>query len=103
MCKPKTMQLYRYGFDKSNIDLKTVKFKPTSTDFDYRQYQRIFTGRMTKARWQIIDRFCRMHTWSPEYRCGHDWDCCGCFCGQRMSFKYSHNQVVISFTQSFNY
>jgi len=101
MCK--SLQTYQYGFDKANIDLKTVKLLPISIEGDYNQYQRVFTGRMTKARWEIIHRFCRMHTFNPEYRCGHEWDCCGCFCGQRMSFKYSRNQTVITFTQSFNY
>jgi len=101
MCKSLSTSLY--GFDKEDITLKTVKFLPVNIDADYRQYQRVFTGRMTKRRWKIIDRFCRLNTFRPHYRCGHDWDCCGCFCGQSMDFEYSRNQVVISFSKSFNY
>ena len=91
-------------FTKEDVSLKTDKFISTpASDYDYRCYERVFTGRMTKARWKIIDRFCRLHSFRPRYRCGHDWDCCGCFCGQSMSFEYKHNQVSITFTQSFNY
>lgn len=91
-------------FTKEDISLKTTKFVATDeSDYDYRIYERVFTGRMTKLRLKIIDRFCRLHSYHPHYRCGHEWDCCGCFCGQSMSFEYNHNQVTIRFTQSFNY
>lgn len=99
-----TTMCYTIGFDKENLSLKHTKFfEIESSDYDYRQYQRIFSGRMTKNRWKIIGQFCRKHSYRPHYRCGHDWDCCGCFCGQSMWFEYKHNQVVITFTQSFNY
>lgn len=97
MCK------YQYWDRETEIKLSTKKFIPINCDIDYREYERTFSGRMTKKRWQIIDRFCRLQSYRPTYRCGHEWDCCGCFCGQNMSFTYNRNQVVISFTQSFNY
>lgn len=95
---------YRHEhFDKESISLKTTKFIPVESDFDYRTYERTFSGRMTKARWKIIDSFCRAHSYHPRYRCGHDYDCCGCFCGQGMKFTYKHNQITVGFSQSFNY
>jgi hypothetical protein len=92
------------NFSKEDMILKTQKFYSTEeSEMDYRIYERIFSGRMTKRRYKIIESFCRRYTYRPYYNCGHEYDCCGCFCGQNMSFTYKQNQVVIRFTQSFNY
>lgn len=82
-------------------ETKMNRFKQTDGDIEYRTYTREFSGRMTKGRWKILDRYCRKHSWSTH--CGHEWDCCGCLCGQYASFAYSANQVTVSITQSFNY
>lgn len=74
-----------------------------NSDYDYCNYERTFSGRMTKARYKILDRFCRIRSRSPRYRCGHEHDCCGCLCGQRMELTYSQGQVKIILSHSFNY
>lgn len=83
--------------------VKMARFTQLEGDIDYRDFERIFSGRMTKGRWKIIDRYCRVKSRSPRYGCGHDWDCCGCQCGQNLSFKYTRNAVIISLSMSFNY
>jgi len=82
------------------------------SEYDYRKYQRTFSGRMTKARWKKLDAFARKfnHTHiygtSPNgyaYRCGCEHDCCGCLCGQYMHVSYKQNQVKIDLQLSYNY
>lgn len=83
-------------------DIKLSKFQATdNSDYDHRIMERCFSGRMTKARYKALRRICRSHSFSTH--CHHEWDCCGCFCGQQLSFTYKKNQVVITLTQSFNY
>lgn len=80
---------------------KYRRFKVVEGDIDYSVMQRTFIGRMTKGRWFILHSFCRRHSLSEH--CSHDFDCCGCLSSQSMEFDYKHNQVTITFTQSFNY
>lgn len=92
---------YYDRYQKNEINWK--RFKPVpNLDYDTAECTRSFSGRMTKARWKRLDRICRANRLS-RMNCGHDWDCCGCLCGQYMSFTYKHNQVVITIYQSFNY
>jgi len=82
--------------------MNTKNFKPAEgSDFDYKIYERHFSGKLTKCRYKILDSFCRKNSFHTH--CGHEWDCCGCLCGQSMSFEYKHNQVTVTLTQSFNY
>lgn len=101
MCKTKN---YNYPQADGYIIPKMDRFEETEeSDFDYRKYERVFSGRMTKKRYKIIDRFCRTRSRRPRYRCGHDFDCCGCMCGQHLSFSYQKNQVIIYLQHSYNY
>jgi hypothetical protein len=69
-------------------DERPKKFVATEdADIDYRTCQRTFSGRMTRARYKLIHRYCRRNSFSTH--CGHEWDCCGCLCRQRLSF-YGH-------------
>lgn len=77
------------------------KFIVVDGDMDFVTQKRYLTGRMTKKRWKIIDRYCRRMTYSN--RCHHEWDCCGCLTGMDTSFTYQHNQVTIKQTIGFNY
>lgn len=80
---------------------------------DERVCERILTGRLTKARYKIIERYARKHRRSQSdiygegFRCGHEHDCCGCLVGEWMSTKYTRHwkgtKVVLRFSQSFNY
>jgi hypothetical protein len=83
-------------------EINYKKFRPTETDMDRREYTRQFTGRMTKERYSIIDRYCRKASYTTGY-CGHEWDCCGCLCSQSLSFTYKQNQTIITLVQTFNY
>jgi len=39
-----------------------------------------------------------------NFHCGCSYDCCGCLCGQYISFeKISRGKTKITFTQNFNY
>lgn len=78
-----------------------VEVEQEEPSHDLRKYRREFTGKMTKRRWEIIDSYCRRNSFRDH--CGCEWDCCGCLCGQSMSFSYKYNQVRIGLTQSFNY
>jgi hypothetical protein len=71
------------------------------SDYDYRKYERSFSGRMTKRRWQIINRFCRHQTY--RIHIASDYDCTGQCCGQSMEFTYSRNQVIVRLCRSYDY
>lgn len=72
-----------------------------ASDMDTAIHTREFSGRMTKARWKLIDRYCRTMTWIT--RCHHDWDCCGCNFAQSVGFTYEFNLVRITVYNEFNY
>lgn len=88
-------------YQSAQTSTRLHKFDAVAGDMDYREYERVFSGRMTKLRYKTLDRFCRTNTYSE--RCHHEHDCCGCMCGQKLSFTYYRNQVKIRLTQSFNY
>lgn len=98
-------QLKEYNYPQANgyLQPNMKNFQLVDGDFDYVVYQRCFSGKLTKERYKTLHSLCRIYSRRPRYRCGHEWDCCGCLCGQNMSFTYKKNQVVISFSQSFNY
>jgi len=88
----------------SSEGMKYAKFKEVAgSEYDYRLYERILIGRLTKERYKAIDRYCRMYYIEVQHHCGHEWDCCGCFCGQSLSFTHKYNQTIITLSQSFNY
>lgn len=84
----------------SVINFQNFNELPESNIY-YRKFERVFSGRMTKRRLEIIDSFCRRHTYDiPVYS---DRDCTGKLCGKAMRFEYKHNQVVIRLTMSYDY
>jgi len=68
---------------------------------DSQKWERTFSGRLTKARYKLIKRYCSKHT--KNYQCGHVHDCCGCMYSQHMTFTYKQNQVSIIVTRYYNY
>jgi hypothetical protein len=62
---------------------------------------RKFSGRMTKARYKILSRYCRKMIY--RQRCGHDYDCCGCVFAEYYEFDYKQNQVIIYHSIHRNY
>lgn len=107
---PSTLQYIPTSFTERGYNYSTpmhmnrfTEVFPHEDCFDTRYYERVFSGRLTKARYKSLARACRVYSRRPKYRCGCEHDCCGCLCSQYMTFTYSRNQVVINFTQGFNY
>lgn len=82
--------------------MRNYKFKTIEGDMDYNVSQYSFSGKMTKLRWKLLDRYVRKNSFSGS-NCGHEWDCCGCLCSRTISLTYSANQVTITQTENFNY
>jgi hypothetical protein len=78
-----------------------IKFELIDGDMDYRVYEHVIDGRMTKLRYKIINRYARKRNWRGH--CGHEWDCCGCMYAQGMDLEYKDNKWVLYKTESFNY
>jgi hypothetical protein len=76
-------------------------FKLVESDYDFKAYQRVFSGRITKRRYKIIDSICRKKSYNQH--CGCEHDCCGCMFAQSIRFEYKHNRVVMTLTESYNY
>lgn len=85
-------------------------------DFAVQKSQRVIVGQLTKKRYLRIKRYAKAHTNTAPYgrsesghayRCGHDYDCCGCLCSERMYVDYKPHwkghKVTLTFVQSFNY
>lgn len=91
-----------YGCEiiRTGINYKKFSELPDS-EYDYKKFERSFSGRMTKKRWQLINSFCRRMTY--RVRVCSDYDCTGRFCGQSMEFEYKHNQVVVRLNMSYDY
>ena len=70
-------------------------------DIDQDTLVRRFSGRLTKARYKAINRYCRRHTWRQN--CSHEWDCCGCTFAEYLHFEYKQNQVSVFMTIHRNY
>jgi hypothetical protein len=78
-----------------------TKFTLIDGDMDYRVYEHVIDGRMTKSRYKIINRYARKSSWREH--CGHEWDCCGCMFARRMELKYKNNKWILGMVESFNY
>jgi hypothetical protein len=82
--------------------LKYNKFTESSdSNYDYRKFERCFSGRMTKRRWQILNSYCRRNSY--RIHIASDYDCTGSLCGHYMELSYSCNQVVIKLAMSYDY
>jgi len=85
-----------------------------SDDMDSITESKTIIGRMTKSRYKIIHRYVRIHNYHLQapygrskngyaYRCGHEWDCCGCPCGGGMHMKLKNGVITLTRYQSYNY
>jgi hypothetical protein len=79
-----------------------TKFNLIDGDMDYRTYEHIINGRMTKLRYKILSRYARKKSWRDS-GCGHEWDCCGCMTSEYMSLNYIDGVWRITISQNFNY
>lgn len=79
-----------------------TKFNLIEGDMDYRTYEHVIDGRMTKLRYKILSRYARKKSWRGG-GCGHEWDCCGCMIGEYMRLNYIDGVWRITISQSFNY
>lgn len=73
------------------------------SDMDREHYTRSFSGKMTKERYKKLSSFCRFHSRPFRYRCGHEWDCCGCIFAVDMYFTYKYNCVTVHLIHHRNY
>lgn len=78
-----------------------MKWNLVDGDCDWRTYEHIIDGRMTKLRYKILSRYVRKNSWREH--CGHEWDCCGCMFAERLSLDYIGGIWKIIRGQSFNY
>jgi hypothetical protein len=78
-----------------------TKFTLIDGDMDYSVYEHVISGRMTKLRYQIINRYARKKRWHES--CGHEWDCCGCMYAQGMKLEYKDNKWILYKSEHFNY
>ena len=78
-----------------------TKFILIDGDMDYSVYEHVISGRMTKLRYQIINRYARKNSWRKH--CGHEWDCCGCMYARSMELEYKDNKWILGMSESFNY
>ena len=76
-------------------------FVTISKDMDYITYQKTLEGNITKKRYKLLDRWVRSQ--NKNYRCGHDWDCCGCLSSVRADLVIAKNKAEISVSYSYNY
>lgn len=89
-------------------------FVLTESDFDIAVETRTIIGRLTRARKKLILNyvlnFNELHSApygvSPNgypYRCGHDYDCCGCLSSDSMRVLFYKHRAVITHSQHYNY
>lgn len=78
-------------------------FKTFKSDIDFTKSIRILKGRLTKARYKILDRMARKHTQSLNCGCAHD--CCGHASSTYMDLIINPNQTkaTLIYTVSYNY
>jgi hypothetical protein len=83
-------------------------------DIDSVVYTRFLSGRITKKRFEIIKRFVKTYNHamsapygvSPNgyaYRCGHDWDCCGCLTSTSITMSAAKNEILLVLQSNYNY
>jgi len=73
------------------------------SDYDYKVFYKLLKGKLTKCRYKMLDRFCRKNSFQSS--CGHSYDCCGCVCGQKVSFIHNPatQKTLITISVSYNY
>lgn len=86
---------------KEPLPLNYQRFTLLEGDMDYRTYERVITGRITKSRWKIISKLARRL--SNSFHCGCPHDCCGCLSSQYIDVNYQNGETRLTLTQSFNY
>ena len=76
------------------------------SDIDYRVFERPINlpidpewVERALSFWKDV---CNHLTISRGY-CGHEWDCCGCFCGQTCRIVERDGNLFLRLSQSFNY
>lgn len=86
--------------------MATLKFRTVSSDMDTRVSEAKISGRFTKKRFKTISSFIRKtYNLGRLGFCGHDFDCCGCLCGQYAEINYlpKESAISIQLSESFNY
>lgn len=74
------------------------------SDYDYKVTEAVVIQDFNKTQWKDFSSKLRQNTLRNMGFCGHEWDCCGCLCGQSMQYEYIKKGVFkVIFTQSFNY
>lgn len=63
---------------------------------------RQINGRITKARYKLINRWARKNSVRSEY-CGHAHDCCGCHVRTWVDVEFTKNSATLTMTEYFNY
>lgn len=75
-----------------------------SSDYDRNVIEVILLQEFNKNQWKDFTQKLRLNTLNNIGHCGHEWDCCGCLCGQSMDYEYLKKGVFkVTFSQSFNY
>ena len=78
-------------------------FKIIAADIDGQTSVKIINAlRLTKKRFKTLHRYARNHSHSIS-NCGHEWDCCGCLCSQRMELIYNYPFITITYSIGFNF
>lgn len=83
--------------------LKGFVIANSRSDYDGQTFFKLLRGRLTKKRYKVISGFCRKYSF--RVHCGHEHDCCGCLCNQRMNFVHSTktNKTLITISFGYNY
>lgn len=72
------------------------------SDYDFHVYEAVIIQQMNKEMFRDLNRKIRVN--SKDFRCGHDYDCCGCLSRIHLYFEHVKNDVFkIRYTESFNY
>lgn len=82
--------------------MKKFKIVNNESAMDSIVTQRTFTGRLTRFRYKILDRFVRMNN-NKTYRCHHDFDCCGCVCGRDAELIIGQHTTTVKIITQLNY
>lgn len=89
-------------------------FKRIDADFDMHVYQRIIMGRVTEARKKCVLEYTKRYNKrmsapygiSPNgyaYRCGCEYDCCGCLVSTRMRAYIGEFGITLSIVEIYNF
>jgi hypothetical protein len=86
-------------------NFKDVKYD----DYDCLTKVRVFYGRITPKRVEIISSFIERfneqnrYPYGQGYSCGHIHDCCGCLVSTYMTIKIGKKKIKIYWNETFNY